>query len=120
MTEGETGTVEATFTVTLSTVSGRTVSVDFAAANGTAIAPGDYTSTGGTLIFNAGETTKTVTVLVNGDALNEALENFHVNLTTPTFATVTDGQGLGTITDDDPQPSISINDLTVTEGQTGT
>ena len=83
-------------------------------------APGDYAGTGGTLIFAAGETTKTITVTVNGDALNEANETFFVNLTTPSAATVTDGQGLGTITDDDPLPSLAIDDVSVTEGNTGT
>ena len=72
-----------------------------AAANGTATAPGDYTGTGGTLIFAAGETTKTFTVLVNGDTLDEANETFFVNLSNPSNATITDGQGLGTIIDDD-------------------
>ena len=119
-TEGDTGSVAANFTVTLSTISGRTVAVDFAAANGTATAPGDYTGTGGTLIFAAGETTKTVTVQVNGDTLDEANESYFVNLSNPSNATVTDGQGLGTINDDDAMPSLVIDDVSVTEGDTGT
>ncbi len=119
-TEGNSGSVAANFTVTLSTISGRTVAVDFAAANGTATAPGDYTGTGGTLIFAAGETTKTVTVQVNGDTLDEANESYFVNLSNPSNATVTDGQGLGTINDDDAMPSLVIDDVSVTEGDTGT
>ena len=120
VTEGDSGSVVANFTVTLSTISGRTVSVDYAAANGTATAPGDYLGTGGTLIFLAGETTKTVTVTVNGDTLDEANESYFVNLSNPSNAAVTDGQGLGTITDDDAMPSLVIDDVTVTEGDTGT
>ena len=120
VTEGDSGSVTATFTVTLSTISGRTVSVDYAAANGTATAPGDYLGTGGTLIFAAGETTKTVTVQVNGDTLDEANESYFVNLSNPSNATVTDGQGLGTINDDDPMPSLVIDDVSVTEGDAGT
>ena len=120
VTEGDSGSVVANFTVTLSTISGRTVSVDYAAANGTATAPGDYLGTGGTLIFLAGETTKTVTVTVNGDTLDEANESYFVNLSNPSNAAVTDGQGLGTITDDDAMPALVIDDVTVTEGDTGT
>ncbi len=120
LTEGDSGSSTATFTVTLSTISGRTVSVDYAAANGTATAPGDYIGTGGTVIFAAGETTRTVTVQVNGDTLDEANESYFVNLSNPSNATVTDGQGLGTITDDDAMPSLVIDDVSVTEGDAGT
>ena len=72
--EGNTGTVNAIFTVTLSAPSGRTVTVDYATANDTAVAPGDYLATSGGLTFNPGETTRTVTVTVNGDLLNEVTE----------------------------------------------
>ena len=114
--EGNTGTVPATFTVTLSAPSGRSVTVDYATANGTAVAPGDYAATSGGLTFAAGETTKTVTVQVNGDVLNEAAtETFFFNLSNATNATLTDGQGLGTITEDDGTPEISINDAAVSE-----
>ena len=65
--EGDTGTVPAVFTVTLSAPSGRAISVAYATANNTAIAPADYLATSGTLNFAAGETTKTVTVTVNGE-----------------------------------------------------
>ena len=52
------------------------MTVDYATADGTAQAPGDYQPTSGTLTFTAGQTTKQVTVLVNGDLLDEADENF--------------------------------------------
>ena len=52
--------------------------------------------------------------------LDEANETFFVNLAGPTNATIADGQGLGTITDDDPLPTLAINDVTVTEGNAGT
>ena len=57
--EGNAGTVNAVFTVTLSAPSGNTVTVDYATADGSAIAPGDYVSVSGTVTFNPGETTKT-------------------------------------------------------------
>jgi hypothetical protein len=120
VTEGDSGTVAATFTVTLAPISGRSVSVGYATANGTAQAPGNYQAGSGSLTFTAGQTTKQVTVFVNGDQLDEVDETFFINLTSPTNATLADGQGVGTITDDDALPSLSINDVTVTEGVTGT
>ena len=120
VTEGDTGTVNATFTVSLNAPSGRELTVDYATANGTALAPGDYTSDSGTLTFAAGETTSQVTVSVRGDVLDESDETFTVNLSNAVNATIADGQGLGTITDDDELPALSINDVTITEGQTGT
>ena len=58
-----------------------------------------------------------MSVTVNGDLLDEANETYFVNLTTPVNATIDDGQGQGTITDNDPPPALSINDVTVTEGE---
>ena len=118
--EGNTGTVAATFTLTLAPASGRTVSVDYATADVTAIAPGDYTAGSGTVTFAAGETTKQVTVLVNGDTLDESNETFTVNLSNAPNATIADSQGVGTITDDDPLPTLSVDDAIVSEGDTGT
>ena len=118
--EGNFGIVSATFDVSLSNASGRTVSVDYATANGTALAPVDYLAASGTLTFAAGQTTKQVTVLVNGDLLDEANETYFLNLTNAANATIADGQGLGTITNDDGAPSLSVNDVTVTEGDSGT
>ena len=60
VTEGNSGTVNANFTVSLSAASGQTVSVDYATADGTATAPGDYTAAGGNLVFAPGQVTKTV------------------------------------------------------------
>ena len=115
--EGNTGTTPATFTVTLSTESGRTVTVDYATSDGTANQPGDYQSASGTLTFSPGQTSKTVTVLVKGDAAFEANETFTLGLSNPAGAT-TSGTGTGTIFDDDLP--ISIADATVTEGNSGT
>ena len=93
--------------------------VDYATADGTATAPADYAPTSGTLTFAAGQTTKQVTVLVNGDPLDESDETTSLNLANAINATIADGQGVGTITDDDPPPALSINDVTVTEGDCG-
>jgi len=121
VTEGNTGSVGAVFTVSLPAASTQTVTVQYATANGTATAGSDYTAASGTLTFTAGQLTQTITVAVLGDTVFEPNETFMVNLTNPTNATIADGQGVGTITNDDapPPPSLSINDVTVTEGNTG-
>ena len=120
VTEGDSGTVDATFTVTLAPVSGRTVSVQYATADGSATAGADYTAIAATtLTFLAGETSKTITVPVNGDLLDEPDENFTVNLSGAVFATITDSVGAGTITDDDALPQLSVDDVTITEGDSG-
>src|SRR5207249_3581774 len=107
--EGNLGTTNAVFTVTLSAVSGQTVTVVANSANGTAISPLDYTALPPTtLTFAPGETSKTVTVAVNGDTLAEANETFFFNLTVQVNFTFADNQGLGTISNDDRVPTMSI------------
>ncbi len=120
--EGNAGTTAYTFTASLTNATYQTVLVDYATANGTASSASDYTSKNGTLIFSPGETTKTVTVLVNGDLTPEGNEVFFVNLYNLHNSTFTDNQGLGTIVNDDAAvaPSISINDVTLAEGNAGT
>ncbi len=116
LVEGNSGTTAFNFTVTLSSVSASPVTVNFATANGTATtAAGDYTGGTGTVTFAPGETSKSVTVVVNGDLLNEIDETFYVNLSNPNGGTIGDGQGLGTIQNDDPLPSIAIADFSVPE-----
>jgi glucose/arabinose dehydrogenase len=119
ITEGNSGTVTATFTVTLSMASGVTATVNYATADGTATAGSDYVATSGTLTFNPGQLTQQVNVTINGDTAFEANEAFNVNLTSPSNAIITDGQGVGTITNDDTQPAISIDDIPVLEGNVG-
>ena len=65
--EGNSGTTPAVFTVSLSSASAQTITVNYATADGSAQAGRDYQAATGSLTFNPGETTKTVTVLVNGD-----------------------------------------------------
>ena len=121
MTEGNSGTVNATFTVSLSFASGRAVTVNYATANVNAVSPNDYASRSGTLTFPAGSTaSQTIVVPVSGDTLDEPNETFVVNLTGAVGAGVSDNQGLGTINDDDPTPSLRIDDASLTEGNSGT
>ena len=119
VTEGNSGFTNAVFTVTLSATSTNTVTVMYATAPGSAVAPADYASTSGTLTFNPGETSKQVSVQVEGDILSEANETFSVNLSAATNATIADDSGLGTITDNDTS-SITIAASSVTEGNSGT
>jgi hypothetical protein len=113
--EGSTGTRAATFTVTLSVASSQPVTVGYATANGTATANSDYQAASGALTFAPGETSKTITVLLIGDRLPEPNETFFVNLSSPTNATIADGQGIGTILDDEPR--INISDVSKSEGR---
>ena len=102
--EGDSGSKDLTFTVTLSPASGREVTVAWAeGTGGTATSGTDYTAiTGGTLTFAAGTTSQTFNVSVTGDALDESNETVVVSLSSPTNAAVsnTAGTGTGTITDD--------------------
>jgi hypothetical protein len=117
VTEGNTGAVSATFTVSLSAPINVPVTVSYSTADSSATAGSDYQAASGTLTFAPGETTKTITVLVNGDRLGESHESYSVRLTNATAATIAQDWGNGTIFDDEPW--ISISDVTVTEGNTG-
>ncbi|MBC7818680.1 MAG: hypothetical protein IAG10_17460 [Planctomycetaceae bacterium] len=117
VTEGNTGSVNAVFTVTLSHASDEAVTVAFATANGTAGAGSDYTAASGNVIVPAGQLSQTFAIAVKGDRLAEPNETFFVNLGSPTNATITDGQGMGTIVDNEPR--ISISDVSKSEGRKG-
>jgi Tol biopolymer transport system component len=119
VTEGNTGTIRAVFTVKLSAVSGQTVYVPYLAVPETASSPEDFRETSGTLIFNPGQTTKTVSVPVVGDLTFEGQETFVFMAYDAAGATIADGEGAGTILDNESAPTISIGDASVTEGNTG-
>ena len=92
LSEGNAGTSNASFAVTLSAPSGRNVTVNYATANTTAVAPGDYTATSGTLTFTPGQVLKTISVPVVGDVTDEIDETFVVNLSGPTNSTIADNR----------------------------
>jgi hypothetical protein len=104
VTEGDSGSKTASFSVTLSAASSRTVQVSYATANCTATAGMDYTAVSGTLTFTPGQTSKTVSVAILSDLEAEATETFVVNLSAPLNATLSTSQGVATILDNDPQP----------------
>jgi Calx-beta domain/Beta-propeller repeat len=115
--EGNSGPTTATFTVTRSGDTAQEVTVAYATADGSATAGSDYQTASGTLTFAPGETSKTISVLVNGDRVPELNETFVVNLGGATNANITHGQGVGTIMDDEPR--ISISDVSKKEGKKG-
>ena len=114
------------FTVSLSAASTSSVTVNYATSGDTATSDTDFTAASGTLTFAAGETTKTITVNVTRDTTVESDETLSVTLSSPGNAVLGDGSATGTITNDDSAPpppatpSLSINDLSVTEGHSGT
>ena len=123
VTEGNSGATDAVFTVTLlSPNPDETVTVTYTTADGSAtIANNDYQARTGTLIFPPGTTTRTIPVPVNGDEVYEPDETFRVTLSAPTNAVIAGGTATGTIRNDDtPPPTITINDVQVTEGNAGT
>lgn len=122
VTEGDAGTVTAVFTVSLSASVTRDVSVNYATEAGDATAGTDFIAASGSLVFSAGETSRTIDVQVVGDTEVETDETFRVRLTSATDATITTDSAVGTIENDDvaTPPQISVSDVTVSEGDTGT
>ena len=120
VTEGDSGSRDLTFTVTLSAASGREVTVRYAdAGTGTATSGTDYEALGGTLTFAAGTIERSFDVSVTGDTLDEEDETVLVSLSDAVNATIATGTGTGTITDDDDAPALSIDSPRVTEGDSG-
>ena len=117
--EGDTGVTVFTISVNLNHSSVAVVSVDYITAAGSALTPSDFISTFGTLTFNPGDTSQTLDVSVIGDEVFEINQDFTVNLSNPTNASLIDNSGLATIVNDDPLPSISIDDQLLPEGPLG-
>jgi hypothetical protein len=117
--EGTSDENYAHFLVRLTTPSYQTITVNYATADGTALAGRDYVALAGTLTFNTGETEKILYVPIVSDDVDETDETVIVNLSNPVNATINNNQATSTIFDDDG-PAITINDVTVTEGDTGT
>jgi Calx-beta domain-containing protein len=109
LAEGNVGAGNMVFTVTVIGTHTNTIGVDYSTANGSATSPSDYTSTSGQLVFPATtdeETTRTISVPIIGDFELESNETFLINLQIVDFsADLEDGQGVGTITNDDGAPT---------------
>ena len=111
-TEGST----AEFVVSLDAASAQTIKVDYDTSSGTARESHDFTATGGTLTFAPGATRSTISVQLTDDALDEPAETFTMALDSPVKAVIDAGTATGTITDNDDEPTVSVEDATGTEG----
>ncbi len=121
--EGNSGTANMEFTVTLDGASAYPVTVHYATQDGSGFAGSDYTAAAGDLTFDLGQTTKTFTVPILGDTTPEGDETFSVSLSNAKANNVPilqllDGVGVGTITNDDSL--LSITDVSIAEGESGT
>lgn len=104
----------------VSLVRADTIRVHWATADSTAtVANGDYFAASGNLVFPPGVTADTISVTVNGDLTWEQDEVFKLVLSNNENAQMLDPLGIGTIQNDDPLPTIIVNDVTVIEGTGG-
>ncbi|WP_165503654.1 Calx-beta domain-containing protein, partial [Pedobacter hiemivivus] len=122
ITEGDTGTQDITFNVTLSNATGSSFDINYATANGTALAGEDYVAKSGTLNFTGIAETQTITIQVNGDQKIEQNEAFTIALSglTKNFGgqlTVVSSPATGTIIDNDNTPANRLITITPTNGQ---
>jgi hypothetical protein len=100
--EGNSGTTSLVYTVSLDQSPLSAVTVGYSTANGTATAASDYVTTAGTLVLGIGQTSATISVPVLGDTVREPNETVLANLTSVSAnALIADGQGVGTILNDD-------------------
>jgi hypothetical protein len=113
--EGLSGTKNAAVVVSLSAPSTKPVTVNYSTLNGTARAGSDYDAVSGKLTFAKGETSKTILVPVYGDRLAENSEWFNVSLDGAKGATVADGVGTVTITDEHT-PRLTVSSEAAWEG----
>ena len=122
VSEGDSGSTDLTFTVTLSAASGKRVTVSWVAGTGgTATSGTDYRVLDtGTLTFEPGETEKTIVVSVAGDTVDEGDETVQLTLSNSANAVIETRTGTGTIMDDDGEaPTLSIDSPSVAEGDDG-
>jgi hypothetical protein len=117
--EGSSGSSSLEIPVTLSGPTSVPVRVNYATADGTALAGSDYVATSGALTFPPGSTSGEISVTVTGDRIFEPNETFTVNLSSPTNGVLSDAQAVATITNDDAA-GLSIGDVSVAEPPTGT
>jgi Ca2+-binding RTX toxin-like protein/V8-like Glu-specific endopeptidase len=97
--EGLTSLQSLAYTVSLSVAGAQTITVNYATANGTALADSDYTNTLGTLTFSPGQTTQTISIPILNDSLDEGNETFTLTLSSPTNGTLGTATATTTITD---------------------
>ena len=123
VTEGDTATTDALFTVIASAAPATAVTIEYATADGSAASPEDFTATSGTATIAAGSTSADIIVSVNGDTLVEADETFVLTLSNPGGdATLGRAAATATITNDDVAPPsvLTLSNVSVDERDSGT
>ena len=123
--EGQSGTKSLNFTVSLSSASSSTITMQYATNDISAKAGSDYLASNGTLTFAPGEKSKTISVIINGDTDYENDESFGLTLTNAINATISTPSVTGLIINDDtapapPLPTLVVNSVSVNEGNSGT
>ena len=116
------GSATKTITVNRTDGSNGTITVNYATSNGTATAGQDYTQTTGTLTFLNGVTSRTFDIPITNDSKDENNESLNLTLNNPTLGVslTPNPTAVLTIEDNDNPPTISINDPSIVEGNTGT
>jgi len=111
----------AVFTVTRTGDLTQPTSVSYSTVGGSATADSDFGSASGTVTFAAGQATATIAVSILANATNEAAESFSVVLSNPSNGIIASGTGAGTISADPAPvlPTITINDVTVSDASSG-
>ncbi len=108
------GATNALFRFSLSAPSGQPIAVNYATANGTALAGVDYLATSGSFGFAPGETNQTVSVAINPQTVNQAAKTFYLNLSAPLNVTLPGTQVTATILSGVAPPTVSLAGATVT------
>lgn len=117
--EGDTGTSDMVFTVSLSRANPIAITVNYTTTGVTASPALDFNDTAGMLTIPANQLTATIAVPIIGDILDENQETFTVTLSNPNVGTIVDGSATGTIDDNDPPPIVSVTNVTVVENVAG-
>ncbi len=122
ITEGNSLTKTIPFTVTLDKPSTKNITVNYRTTDNTAMSGEDYISRSGTLTFLPGQVSKTVRARVNGDRIVENDEFFYMYLDVARNATISNPWGQGKILNDDVNdfPQVSVREVSLTEGNSGT
>ncbi len=107
---------QSIFTATLSTPSGREITVNYTTADRTATAGADYRSVSGTLTVAAGETQRFITVDIIDDDVFEPTETFQLQLSAANGASLATNQATATIQDNEPAPVASVMPVAIAEG----
>ncbi len=110
------GTTNLVFTASLDVPSPVPVSIDFATADNTAFAAYDYTATNGTLIFNPGETNKSIPIQVMGEVSDGMDDSFLLTLANPSGLRLTSSQATATLLDPAAHPPL-LGPVSIVGGQ---